>query len=115
MELCLLLLAILVLGVGCGADDDDNNDNNWIGTWYIESIAGEAWEDESPNAWTFHEDGTYDAQFDGDTFDGFYTLIENQYTLYDHAGNGASGTWQRSGDTLTIFSDKDGVMILKKK
>lgn len=109
------LLSVLFIGViGCGDDDD-----NWVGTWYLASVAGHSWEDLKPNTWTFYEDGTFEGQFGPDTYSGIYFLSGSEYTMISdkHTRFEDTGRWHRKGNTITLFShtDDDGIFIYKKK
>ena len=67
------LCAVLIIGIiGCGGDEDD--DNEWVGTWAMETVDGESFEqaffgEEGVNAsivtnsWTFDNDGTMEMEF----------------------------------------------------
>ena len=94
--------------VGCGGDDDDND---WVGTWEIETVDGESFEqafaEEGVNVsivtnnWTFNDDGTMETEFamkfevkeEGFEFSGegsikvmgTYTLSGSNYTLTPHS------------------------------
>ena len=65
--------AVLTIGIiGCGGDDDDNE---WVGTWAIETIDGQSFEQGfaeefgdaielsiTANEWTFDSDGTMEME-----------------------------------------------------
>ena len=109
--------AVLVIGItGCGGDDDDD----WVGTWAIETIDGENYEqfleEDGPegvnvsivtNNWTFNSDGTIEVEL---TFEveyaegvseisakisqqgtGTYSLSDSNYTLTTEEGSSVFG------------------------
>ena len=106
------LYAVLIIGTfGCGRDDD-----NWVGTWSLETVDGESYEQQLAedtgeeilypsivtNSWTFNSDGTMEAEvemkFTGeiDGVDvsasistkamGTYSLLDANYTLIFTSG-----------------------------
>ena len=105
------LCAILIIGVvGCGGDSD-NDDDGWGGTWEIESIDGQSYEqvfeeefggnevDVSvvTNDWTFYDDGTIE--------------VESKIKIEGGAGGSeitatisqsATGTYSLSGSSYTL-------------
>ena len=99
------LCAALIIGIiGCGGDDDDNE---WVGTWTLESIDGEALElafaeegvDVSidPNSWTFNDDGTMEVEFG--------IKLELKEEGLEIAAEGAmnmTGTYALSGANYTL-------------
>ena len=144
------LYAVLTIGIaGCGGDDDDDE---WVGTWAIETVDGQSFEQalgESfgeeevnisivTNSWTFNDDGTIEAELavkleskgGGSEISiessvkptGTYSLSGFNYTLTTTTGSEGlgfgelddTGTWSRSGNTLTLNSD-DGTTIVFKK
>ena len=145
--------AVLIIGtIGCGSDDDEND---WGGTWAIESIDGENYEqflaEEAgaegvnvsivTNTWTFNDDGTMEAELTvkieakegGTEFSlqssvklmGTYSLSGSNYTLtittegeettFFGGTDEDTGTWSRSGNTLTLNSDDGEVIVFKRK
>ena len=150
------LCVVLIVGIiGCGGDEDDDND--WVGTWVLESVDGEsfeeAFEEEGVNAtiitnnWTFDSDGTFETGFaikievneDGlelsgegqIKWTGTYSLSGSNYTLTPTGAEGTglfkedvepvgptdkdTGTWSRTGNTLTLISDDGAIIVFKKK
>ena len=129
--------AILIIGItGCGGDDDDGDGDSgseWAGTWSLESLDGQNYEafwaalgfSIVTNSWTFHDDGTWDAEL---TLEGLpavksmgtYSLSGSNYTAtgLSEALDGTetdTGTWSRTGNNLTIFSNDGTVIVLTKK
>lgn len=150
------LFAVLIIGIiGCGGGEDD--DNEWEGTWAMESVDGESFEqafgeegvDVSivTNNWTFDSNGTmeveiamkFEAKEEGLELSGQGSakmtgtnfLSGSNYTLTPTRVEGTgifkdevvpvgptdedTGTWSRSGNTLTLNSDDGITVVLKKK
>lgn len=130
------LYAVLTFGIiGCGGDSDDGDGDSgseWVGTWSLDSLDGQNFEafwaslgfSIVTNNWTFHEDGTWEAEL---TLEGLptvksmgtYSLSGSNYTatglsdaLEDTEAN--TGTWSSTGNTLTL-SGADGTTIVFKK
>ena len=151
----LSLCAALIIGIiGCGGDDDDNE---WVGTWILESIDGETFEQAfaeegvdisvDPNSWTFNGDGTMEVEFGikaelkeegleiaaqgAMNMTGTYALSGPNYTLTPTEVKGTglfyedvepvgptdedTGTWSRTGNTLTLNSDDGTTIVFQKK
>ena len=147
------LYTVLIIGIiGCGGDDDGNE---WVGTWAIETINGENYEqflaEEGgaegvnvsivTNNWTFNDDGTMEAELavkieakeGGTQFSvqssvklmGTYSLSSSSYTLkittegeattFFGGADEDTGTWSRSGNTLTLNRDDGSTIVFKKK
>ncbi len=173
------LFAVLIVGIiACGGDEDDDTDghghenghengdvnaNDWVGTWKIETVDGEDYEqvfvenlEEEfgegvkvsivANRYTFNNDGTLESEFKFKTTGkigdedvsgtlslkgtGTYALSGSNYTItatQREEGTGwfegeqetwtedESGTWSREGNSLTMNSDQDAVVVLKKQ
>ena len=123
------LYAVLVIGIiGCGGDDDDEND--WVGTWEIESIDGENYEqflaEEAgaegvnvsivTNNWTFNDDGTMEAELtvkieakEGGTEFSLQSSVKLMGT-YSLSGSNYTLTITTEGEETTFFggTDEDG-------
>lgn len=146
--------AVLIIGIiGCGGDDNDaDEDSEWVGTWALETVNGQSFEQDFQedginvsiitNNWTFNDDGTLEAEMGFKIEDkeggsviaitssikitGTYSLSGFNYTLTADGGFGSfdldsdttetdTGTWSRKGNTLTLTSDNDEVIVFKKK
>ena len=150
------LCVVLSIGIiGCGGDGDDANE--WVGTWALEIVDGETFEEAfgekgvdvslDPNSWTFNADGTMEVKYgikievkeegleisaEGSiNITGTYSLSGSNYTLIpiEVEGTGLfeeevepvgptdedTGTWSRTGDTLTLNSDDGSTIVFKKK
>ncbi len=100
--------AVLTIGIiGCGGDDDDNE---WVGTWAIETIDGQSFEQGfaeefgdvielsiTANEWTFDSDGTMEMEF------GMKFEVKEQGL--DVSGEGSmkmTGTYVLSGSSFTL-------------
>ena len=101
--------AVLTIGIiGCGGDDDDNE---WGGTWAIESVDGESFEQSFEedfggeeinvsiitNDWTFNDDGTIEAEIRV-KIEGGAGGTEITATL----SQTATGTYSLSGSSYTL-------------
>jgi len=145
------LYVVLIIGIiGCGSEDDEND---WGGTWELESIDGESFEQTLgeeganvaivtivTNSWTFNDNGTIEAEFifeleyaEGGSelsaklsrkLMGTYSLSGSNYTLTITTEEEISffgdtdedtGTWSRSGNTLTLNSDGGSTIVFKRK
>ena len=144
------LCAVLSIGIiSCGGDDGYSD---WIGTWAVETVDGQSYEQFFQEAyeqffeeeleekvsvvtdnWTFNDDGTMEVEtavrFSGEVssleMTGTYSLSGFNYTvtltvtkqtgLFDFSDNVDTGTWSRTGSTLTINSDDGTITVLKKK
>ena len=140
------LCAVLSIGIiSCGRDDDNSD---WIGTWAVETIDGQTYEQAFEeelgekgsvvtNNWTFNDDGTIEAEIavrvsgevSSSKIMGTYSLSGSNYTVTTTATErtgffveGATddtevdtGTWSRTGRTLTLNSDDGSIIVLKKK
>ena len=146
------LYAALTIGIiGCGGDDDEND---WVGTWHLETIDGENYEqfleEDGPeganvsivtNNWTFNSDGTIEVELTleveyaeggseisakiSQQGTGTYSLSDSNYTLTLTTEEGEetlfggtdedTGTWSRSGNTLTLNSDDGNTIVFKKQ
>ena len=98
--------AVLTIGIiGCGGDDDDNE---WVGTWAIESIDGENFEQSLgeeganisivTNSWTFNDDGTMEAEL--------AIKFEVKEQGLEISGEGSikmMGTYSLSGSSYTLI------------
>ena len=130
VSICAVLTIVFV---GCGGDDDGDDNNEWVGTWSLESLDGQNYEafwaalgfSIVTNSWTFHDDGTWEAQL---TLEGVaavksmgtYSLSGSNYTatgLSDalEGTEADTGTWSREGNHLTITSSDGTVLVLKKQ
>ena len=100
--------AVLTIGIiGCGGDDDDNE---WVGTWAIETIDGQSFEQGfaeefgdaielsiTANEWTFDSDGTMEMEL------GMKLEVKEQGL--DVSGEGSikmTGTYVLSGSSFTL-------------
>ena len=150
-----ICIVVIVGTAGCGDDEDD--DNEWVGTWAMETVDGESFEQAFyevrgnvkilTNKWRFDSDGTMEVEIamkfetkeDGLEISGegsmkmtgvyslsgvYYTLIpivlEGTGIFEEDAGSVApthmdTGTWFRSGKTLTLISDDGSTIVFKKK
>lgn len=140
------LCTVLSIGIiGCGRDDDNSD---WIGTWAVETVDGQAYEQAFEeergekasivtNNWTFNGDGTIEAgvavRISGEVSSvkmmGTYSLSSSNYTITTTVTEGTgfflegatddtevdTGTWSRTGRTLTLNSDDGSIIVLKKK
>ena len=157
------LCTVYIIGtIGCGGGEDDNE---WVGTWAIDTIDGQSFDDLNleqafaenfgaaeidltitANEWTFDSDGMMVVEF-GVKFEvkddgldlsaegsmkiiGTYVLSGSNYTLTPAQVEGTglfeedvdsvgptdedTGTWSRSGNTLTLISDDGSTMVFKK-
>ena len=74
--------------------------------------------------YTFDEDGTWELEYDWGLNSGTYSLSNSDYTITTlrEESFGVSeavktietGTWSRNGNTLTLTSTDNVVMVLKK-
>ena len=137
-----LIIGIISCG---GDDDDNDwggtwaaDDNQWAGTWAVESINGLNYEmfwaslgsSVTTNNITFHDDGTFDIEV---TIEGLattksmgtYSLSGSNYTASgfnvsttaaeETGSDESTGTWSRSGNTLTINSNDGTTIVFKRK
>ena len=103
------LYAVLIIGIiGCGGDDDDNE---WVGTWEIDTVDGESFEqtlDEEwgegevnvsvvTNNWTFNSDGTVEVE-SRIKIEG----AEGGSDITATISQNATGTYSLSGSTYTL-------------
>lgn len=99
---------VLIIGIiGCGGDEDDDND--WVGTWSLETIDGqsfeELFEEEGVNAsiiiitnnWTFNSDGTMEVEFAVKI-----EVKEEGLELSAQGGIKITGTYSLSGSNYTL-------------
>ena len=107
------LCAVLIIGItGCGGDDDDSD---WVGTWSIDTVDGQsyeqAFEEEGvkasivTNDWTFNSDGTMEAELAAK-----FEVTEEGLELSGKVSMKAVGTYSLSGSnyTLTITTEGEG-------
>ena len=87
-----------VLSIGSISCEGDGDDNNWIGTWAVETIDGQTYEqifeEEGKtsivtNNWTFNDDGTMEAEV--------ALQISGAVSLYE-----MMGTYSLSGSNYTV-------------
>jgi hypothetical protein len=95
--------------VGCGGDSD--NDDGWVGTWEIETVDGQSYEQVFEeefggnevnvsvvtNNWTFNDDGTIEAET-RIKIEGGQGGSEITATISQNA----TGTYSLSGPTYTL-------------
>ncbi len=100
------LCVVLSIGIiGCGGDGDGANE--WVGTWALEIIDGETFEETfaeegvdvslDPNNWTFNADGTMEMEFG--------IKIEVKEEGLEISGKGSiniTGTYSLSGSNYTL-------------
>ena len=106
--LVILSVALIIGIIGCGGDDDDND---WVGTWEIDTVDGQSFEqtfDEElgegeinvsvvNNNWTFNDDGTIEAETQI-KIEGGQDGSEITATISQNA----TGTYSLSGSTYTL-------------
>lgn len=130
VSICAVLTIVFI---GCGGDDDGDDGNEWVGTWSLDSLDGQNYEafwaalgfSIVTNNWTFHNDGTWEAQLILEGLAavksmGTYSLSGSNYTAtgLSDALEGTetdAGTWSREGNDLTITSNGGTVIVLKKQ
>ena len=103
------LYVVLTIGIiGCGGDDDDND---WVGTWAMETVDGQSFEQSFEedfgeekinisiitNDWTFNDDGTIEAEIRV-KIEGGQGGTEITATL----SQTATGTYSLSGSSYTL-------------
>ena len=102
------LYAVLTIGIiGCGGDDDEND---WVGTWTIETVDGENYEqfleEDGPeganvsivtNNWTFNDDGTMEAEFALK-----FEVTEQGLEISGEGSMKMMGTYSLSGSSYTL-------------
>lgn len=100
--------AVLTIGIiGCGGDDDDNE---WVGTWELDSIDGESFEQAlgdteeleidlsiSANDWRFNNDGTMEWEFTMR-----FEVKEEGLTISAEGSIRMMGTYSLSGSNYTL-------------
>ena len=112
------LYAVFALGLsGCG---DDEGSNDWVGTWKLDTVDGESFEQEMleayaeeddgiefsviANTWTFDDNGTFEMEF---AFS--YEIAEGGVQLEDINSLKMMGTYSLSGSDYTLTREKTTV------
>ena len=113
------LCVVLIVGIiGCGGDEDDDND--WVGTWVLESVDGESFEETFEeegvsatiitNNWTFNSDGMMEVEF--------AMKFEAKEEGLELSGQGSmkmTGTYTLSGSNYTLTPiEVEGTGIFKE-
>ena len=118
--------AVLSIGIiGCGGDGDED-DNDWGGTWRLETVDGQSWDQALEeefgeeanvsivtNNWTFNSDGTVDVEFAIK-----FEVKEEGLAISGEGSMTMKGTYSLSGSNYTrtltegegtgIFSELEG-------
>ena len=102
------LCAVLSIGIiGCGGGEDDND---WVGTWAIETVDGQSYEQSMEedfaeeanasvvtNSWRFNSDGTMEAEVRVKIEGG-----EGGTEITATISQNATGTYSLSGSSYTL-------------